>query len=82
MSKKGSGEEYVERVLEFLTEVREEKKRKVKAEVEKVNWNVSAKVFCPKEKKEETESNKERAEDEIIELYPKGGLMSIHSDKS
>ena len=53
----------------------------MKEEVEKINWNVSARVFCPEEKKEETKSNKARAEDETIGLYPKGGLMTIHSDK-
>ena len=81
MNKKGSGEEYAKRVLEFLTEVRDEKRRKVKEEVEKTNWNVSARVFCPEEKKEEAKKNEIREESETIELYPKGGLVTIHSDK-
>ena len=32
VNKKGSGEEYAKRVLEFLTEVRDEKRRKMKRE--------------------------------------------------
>ena len=45
INKKGSGEEYTKRILVFLEEVRAEKRRKVKEEVEKTNWNMSARVF-------------------------------------
>ena len=53
----------------------------MKEEVEKTNWNVSARVFCPEEKKEEAKRNEIKEEGETIELYPKGGLMTIYSDK-
>ena len=49
--------------------------------MEKTNWNVSARVFCPEEKKEEAKKNEAREEGETIGLYPKGGLMTIYSDK-
>ena len=52
LNKKGSGEEYTERVPGFLGEVRDEKRRKVKEKVEKTNCNMSERVFCPEEKKE------------------------------
>ena len=42
---------------------------------------MSAKVFSPAEEKEETEKSEGRRESETMELYPKGGLMVIHSDK-
>ena len=57
------------------------KRRREKEEDEKTQWNMSAKVFSPAEEKEETEKSKGRREGETIELYPKGGLMVIHSDK-
>ena len=48
--------------------------------MEKTNWNVSARVFCPEEKKE-AKKNEAGEEGETIGLYPKGGLMTIYSDK-
>ena len=42
------------------------REKKVKEEVEKINWNVSARVFCPEEEKKEMKSNTARAEDETI----------------
>ena len=42
---------------------------------------MSARVFCPEERKEEAKKNEIREEGETIELYPKGGLMIMHSDK-
>ena len=42
---------------------------------------MSAKVFSPAKEKEEREKSEGRKEGETIELYPKGGLMVIHSDK-
>ena len=56
-------------------------RRKVKREVEKANCNVSVRVFCPEEKKEEAKKNEIREEGETIELYPKEGLVTRHSDK-
>ena len=50
--------------------------------MEKTNLNVSARVFCPEEKKEEAKRNEIREEGETIELYPKVGLVTIHSDKA
>ena len=41
--------------------------------MEKTNWNMSARVFCPKEKKEEAKKNEASEEGETIGLYPKGG---------
>ena len=43
---------------------------------------MSAKAFSPAREKEETEKNKGREEGELKELYPQGGLIVIHSDKS
>ena len=43
---------------------------------------MSARVFSPAKEKEETEKNEGREEGELMELYPQGGLMEIHSDKS
>ena len=77
----GSGEDYAKRVLEFLEIAREEKRRKEKEENEKTKWIVSAGVFSPAKEKEETEKSKGREEGELIELYPQGGLMVIHSEK-
>ena len=42
---------------------------------------MSAKVFSPAKEKEEREKSEGRKKGETIELYPKGGLMVIHSDK-
>ena len=42
---------------------------------------MTAKVFSPAKAKEETEKSQGRKEGETIELYPKGRLMVIHSDK-
>ena len=41
-----------------------------------------ARVFSPTKGKEETEKSKGREAGELMELYPQGGLMVIHSDKS
>ena len=71
----------ITQVLDFLEGARKEKRRKEKEENEKTQWNVSAKVFSPAKEKEETEKSEGRKEGETIELYPKGGLMVIHSDK-
>ena len=79
---KGSGEDYARRVQEFLEVAREEKRRKEKEENDKTKWNVSARVFSPEKGKEETEKSEGREEGELMELYPQGGLMVIHSDKS
>ena len=43
---------------------------------------MSARVFSPAEEKEETKKSEGREEGELMELYPQGGLMVIHSDKS
>ena len=43
---------------------------------------MSAEVFSPSKEKEETEKSEGREEGETVELYPQGGLMAIHSDKS
>ena len=43
---------------------------------------MSARVFSPAKEKEETEKNEGREEGELMELYPQGGLMIIHSEKS
>ena len=43
---------------------------------------MSARVFSPAKEKEETEKSKGREEGKPVELYPKGGLMTMHSDKS
>ena len=79
---KGSGEDYARKVLEFLEVARGEKRRKEKEEKDKTKWNMSARAFSPAREKEETEKNEGREEGELIELYPQGGLMVIHSDKS
>ena len=73
----GSGEEYTRRVLEFLEGIREEKMRKEKEEQTKIEWNVSAGAFHPREEKGE-KKNQERMKEGGIELYPKGGLMVIN----
>ena len=44
--------------------------------------HVMSRIFSPAKEKEETEKSEGREEGELIELYPKGGLMVIHSDKS
>ena len=43
---------------------------------------MSARVFSPAKRKEETKKSKEREEGELMELYPQGGLMVIDNDKS
>ena len=43
---------------------------------------MSARVFSPAKGKEETEKSEGREEGELMELYPQGGLMVKHSDKS
>ena len=43
---------------------------------------MSAEVFSPAKEKEETEKSEGREEGEPVELYPQGGLMAIHRDKS
>ena len=80
ITNQGSGEDYARKVLHFLEGARKEKRREEKEEDEKTKWNMSAKVFSPAEK-EETEKNAGRRGGETIELYPKGGLMVIHSEK-
>ena len=82
ITNQGSGEDYARKVLDFLEGAREEKRRKEKEEKEKTKWNVAARVFSQAKEKEETEKSKGREEGKPVELYPQGGLMPIHSDKS
>ena len=80
--KQGSGEDYARKVVEFLVGVREEKRKEEKGGRTKMEWNVSARAFHPREKKREQEKHKRKVEGETIELYPKGGLVTRHSGKS
>ena len=43
---------------------------------------MSAEVFSPAKEKEETEKSQGREKSKTVELYPQGGLMTIHGDKS
>ena len=43
---------------------------------------MSARVLSPAEEKEEIKKNEGREDGELMELYPQGGLIVIHSDKS
>ena len=66
--KQGSGEEYVKRVIEFLEGIRDEKRKKEKGGRMQMEWNVSARIFQPREKKEEQKKHKRRDEGEIMKL--------------
>ena len=79
---KGSGEDYARKVLDFLEGAREEKRRKEKEENERIKWSMSAEEFSPAKEKEETEKSEGREKSKTVELYPQGGLMTIHGDKS
>ena len=46
-----------------------------------MEWNVSARVFHPQEKKGAQKNHERMDKSETIELNPKGGLVTIHSDK-
>ena len=74
ITNQGSGEDYAEKILHFLEEVRQEKRRKEKERDEKTQWNVSAKVFSPAGEKE----------GETIELFPKSWFKKLvmQSDKA
>ena len=73
ITNQGSGEDYAEKVLQFLEEARR-KERKEKERDEKTQWNVSAKVFSPAEDKE----------CETINLFPRGWFKKLvmQSDKA
>ena len=75
--KQGSGEDYARRVIKFLVEVREEKRKEEKGVRTKMEWNVAARAFQPREKKGEQEIHKREMESEIIKLYPNGEVMVI-----
>ena len=67
--------------LKRRNEEAETVRREEKEERAKTKRNVSAGEFCPTKEKEETKKSEGRKEGEQLELYPKGGLMVIHSDK-
>ena len=80
--KQGSGEDYARRVVKFLVEAREEKRKDEKEVRTKMEWNVTAKAFQPREKKGEQEIHKRQVESEVIKLYPNGEVMVINKTLS
>ena len=80
--KQGSGEDYARRVVKFLVEAREEKRKDEKEVRTKMEWNVAAKAFQPREKKGEQEIHKRQVESEVIKLYPNGEVMVINKTLS
>ena len=56
-------------------------RRKEKEDRTKIEWNVSARAFHPREEKGEKKNHKLMEEGGTIELYSKGGLMAINETK-
>ena len=55
INRKGSGEDYARKIIEFLEAAREARRKKKKEEDDVIKWNVSAEVFQPVREKGEAE---------------------------